>query len=339
MGVNLHAREETAEVYAWNAAVDESTFAAPASPTLPSASPTVFVAPNSDPTVRPGVLGVMTYRPTTNPLSATDAGATATVSVAAFTQRIQGFGDKSINSGSVTGLSFSTPYFIYYDDLTFDGGAVTYAAATTKETAINGAGRFFVGSILTPADGGADTVGQNDGGVGAQSGSHIARKPVTESTLGNVTNTGFGKDSDWATKVSVREPAAGNGDITSKDVYAILSGFGSPEDFGRFYKNMRVVVKANGFVQNETVATGSSVLRVATSVNGGVSYTDFRSVSAAGGSASATLALQTDSIALADGTDPNKVLVGVFGLGHTGGVADDGNLLAEMYEAVLLADV
>lgn len=40
-----------------------------------------------------------------------------------------------------------------------------------KEEAIYGAGRMFVGSITTPAQGAPDTVGNNDGGAGAQSGS------------------------------------------------------------------------------------------------------------------------------------------------------------------------
>ena len=54
--------------------------------------------------------------------------------------------------------------------------------------------------------------------------------------------------------------------------------------------------------------------------------------------ASATLALQIDSIALADGSDPNQIQVEVRGQGHTGGANNDGSLVADMYEAVLLAD-
>jgi hypothetical protein len=114
--------------------------------------------------------GGLTYRPTTNPLTATDAGANATVSIAAFTMRCTGHTDVSVSSGSITALSYGTLYYIYYDDATLAGGAVTFAATTTKETAINGSGRFFVGSILTPVASGASTVGNNDGGVGAQGG-------------------------------------------------------------------------------------------------------------------------------------------------------------------------
>jgi hypothetical protein len=50
------------------------------------------------------------------------------------------------------------------------GSSLTYNATTRKVTAINGTGRFFVGSILTPAATAANTVGNGDGGVGAQAG-------------------------------------------------------------------------------------------------------------------------------------------------------------------------
>lgn len=113
----------------------------------------------------------LTYRPLTNPLTGHDAGTNATVNVAAFTMRTSNKGDISCNSGSITALSYGTLYYIYYDDGTLAGGAVTYQATTTKVTAIQGAGRFFLGSIMTPVAGGPDTVGNNDGGVGAQYGS------------------------------------------------------------------------------------------------------------------------------------------------------------------------
>jgi hypothetical protein len=112
----------------------------------------------------------LTYRPTTNPLTATDAGSNATINIASFTMRTSSKGDISINSGSITALSYSTLYYIYYDDATLAGGAVTFNATTAKTTAINGTGRFFIGSIVTPAATAPDTTGNNDGGVGAQAG-------------------------------------------------------------------------------------------------------------------------------------------------------------------------
>jgi hypothetical protein len=84
--------------------------------------------------------------------------------------RVPGIPDITLNSGSITGLSYNTLYYVYYDDPGFLGGAVTYNATTTKETALLGAGRFFVGSIQTPRATAADTIGNNDGGSGAQNG-------------------------------------------------------------------------------------------------------------------------------------------------------------------------
>jgi hypothetical protein len=109
------------------------------------------------------------YRPLTNPLTATDAGASATITVAAFTMRTSGL-DISISSGSIGSLSYNTLYFLYYDDPNLNGGAVTFVATTTKETALASPGRFFVGSILTPRATAQDAIGNDDGGSGAESG-------------------------------------------------------------------------------------------------------------------------------------------------------------------------
>lgn len=116
----------------------------------------------------------LSYRPLTNPLTGHDAGASATINIASFTMRTSSKGDISITSGSITSLAYGTGYYIYYDDPTLAGGAVTYNATVTKTTALQGAGRFFVGSITTPAAGAIDTVGNNDGGAGAQNGGSLA---------------------------------------------------------------------------------------------------------------------------------------------------------------------
>jgi hypothetical protein len=101
-------------------------------------------------------------------------------------------GDVSINSGTVTGLSYGTLYYIYYDDPTLAGGSPTYHATTTKETAINGTGRFFVGSIITAVSGGPQTVGSNDGGVGSQAGATLVSLggSSTSSGVSNAATTG-----------------------------------------------------------------------------------------------------------------------------------------------------
>lgn len=95
---------------------------------------------------------------TSNPLTATDGGATATISIAAFVRQA-GFGSVSYNAGSILGLAFSTTYYIYCDDPSYAGGAVTYLATTTPSVVAAGSGRIYVGFITTPADGGGGTGG------------------------------------------------------------------------------------------------------------------------------------------------------------------------------------
>lgn len=96
-------------------------------------------------------------------ISATDAGSDATVSVSAHTRHYpqpdSTTDDVAVNAGSVTGLSYSTLYYIYYDDEDRSGGAVTYLATTSEATAAQIGDRHCVGAITTPAAAGADTGG------------------------------------------------------------------------------------------------------------------------------------------------------------------------------------
>jgi hypothetical protein len=117
-----------------------------------------------------GAPGYTAYRPLTNPLTAHDAGSNATINIASFTMQLAGLTNIAYNSGSITGLSYNTLYYIYFDDPAEIGGTVVYHATTTKETAFAGTNRFFVGSIQTPRAGGPDTIGNGDGGSGAQIG-------------------------------------------------------------------------------------------------------------------------------------------------------------------------
>jgi hypothetical protein len=116
------------------------------------------------------------YRPTnpSNPLTAHDDGSSVEIDIASFTMRVavevNGGHDVSVNSGVISGLSYATTYHVYYDDPSYAGGAVTYSANTDQAIALDASGRFYVGSILTPVAGGIDTIGNNDGGTGAQSG-------------------------------------------------------------------------------------------------------------------------------------------------------------------------
>lgn len=99
----------------------------------------------------------------TNPLTAADVGATATISIAAGTGYI-GSITYTWNSGSITGLAFSTKYYVYADDPNLAGGTLTFSASTAPEDASKNNGRVSFGSITTPADGGGGTGGAGGGG-------------------------------------------------------------------------------------------------------------------------------------------------------------------------------
>ena len=114
----------------------------------------------------------------------------------------------SYNSGSIAALSKGTLYYVYLDDPNLAGGSVTYHATTTKETAIVGTSRYFVGSIFTPTSGAPETFGNNDGGSGAQVGmlnsltmsiiSPGSSEPATAGT-GTLTNLEYAIDGDFTT--------------------------------------------------------------------------------------------------------------------------------------------
>jgi hypothetical protein len=110
-----------------------------------------------------------TYRPLSNPLTGHDAGTSAEIEVAEFTMQ-SGSSQVVCDAGVITLLAYNTLYFVYYDDPDFAGGDVTYNATTIKEDALFTENRFFVGSIQTPRKGAIDTIGNNDGGSGAQDG-------------------------------------------------------------------------------------------------------------------------------------------------------------------------
>lgn len=96
-------------------------------------------------------------------ITATDAGANATVTISAHTRHYpQPDGttvDVAVNGGSVTALAYSTTFFIFYDDAGRAGGAVTYQATSSESTAAQIGARHTVGAITTPAAAGADTGG------------------------------------------------------------------------------------------------------------------------------------------------------------------------------------
>ena len=94
-------------------------------------------------------------------MTATDAGANATLTISAHT-RIYGDGTSvSVSGGTVTGLAYSTGFFVYYDQASRAGGAVTYQATTSAATAAQTGDRHSLGAVTTPAAAGPP----NDGNV------------------------------------------------------------------------------------------------------------------------------------------------------------------------------
>lgn len=96
-------------------------------------------------------------------ITGTDAGADVTITISAHTRHYpQPDGstvDVAVNGGSLTGRAYSTLYYVYYDDPTHAGGAVSYASTTNDTTAAQLGDRHLVGSVLTPAALGAPTGG------------------------------------------------------------------------------------------------------------------------------------------------------------------------------------
>jgi hypothetical protein len=143
----------------------------------------------------PANASTLSYRCTTNPISATDSGGGhAAVAIASFNLQVSQKGLVAYSSGSITGLLNSTNYFIFTTDPSFSGGAVSYFASTSKTTSLAGSGNIFIGSITTPAAGAISTIGNNDSGVGNQSGSTLvvlstAQSPAGTAGYGNVTPT------------------------------------------------------------------------------------------------------------------------------------------------------
>lgn len=84
-------------------------------------------------------------------LSATSAGATSTITIAAHSRVYVDGVTVAVNGGSVTGLNQQTTYRIYYDDAERAGGAVTYFATTSADEAAQIGNRHSVGAITTPS--------------------------------------------------------------------------------------------------------------------------------------------------------------------------------------------
>ena len=95
-----------------------------------------------------------------NPLSSNDAGTSATIVVSNHNRLYPNSGPVAVTGGSLTGLAYSTVYWIYYDDPNRVGGAVVYSATTSETVASQRGDRHLVGKITTPVASGSSTTGE-----------------------------------------------------------------------------------------------------------------------------------------------------------------------------------
>lgn len=84
-------------------------------------------------------------------LTATDVGASVSITVSSHDRVYTNGTTVSVDSGSLTSLSYNTVYFIYYDDPTYSGGAVSYSETEIEATAAQTGARHLVGVVQTPA--------------------------------------------------------------------------------------------------------------------------------------------------------------------------------------------
>lgn len=94
-------------------------------------------------------------------LTATDAGSDATITIAAHTRNYGDGTTVSVSGASKTGKAYSTAYYVYYNDPSLAGGAVSYQVTTSATTAAPNktSGRHFVGKVTTPAAAAPPTTG------------------------------------------------------------------------------------------------------------------------------------------------------------------------------------
>lgn len=84
-------------------------------------------------------------------LGASDAGASATITISAHT-RVYGDGTSlAITGASITGLAYSTVYYVYYDDPTRADTTPSFLTTTSDTTAAQTGDRHLVGRVTTPA--------------------------------------------------------------------------------------------------------------------------------------------------------------------------------------------
>lgn len=83
-------------------------------------------------------------------LTASDVGTDVTIDIAAGSRTV---GNRmiSVNAGSITGLAYTTLYYVYYRDPNREGGAVNFLATTDASVPTSDTANVPVGNMTTPA--------------------------------------------------------------------------------------------------------------------------------------------------------------------------------------------
>lgn len=84
-------------------------------------------------------------------ITATDAGASATITMSAHTRNYGNGTNVAVNGGALTGLAYSTVYYISYIQASRAGGAVTYTASTNPDSLRQNGDTHSIGAVTTPA--------------------------------------------------------------------------------------------------------------------------------------------------------------------------------------------
>lgn len=271
------------------------------------------------------------YQLLSNPLTAHDDGSSCSINIADFEIR-SGSTTAEVVGSPIHALAYAQLWYVYYDDPTFSGGAVEFNATQVKDVAMAGDFRFFVGSILTPIPGGQDTVGNGDGGAGAQVGmvNELTMSANTASNqfgTGAIANPQYSIDGDPTTFVVLT--ASGNGSANNLDL--TIAG---PPGISRAYSSLKLKIDASMPVNNLGVSSGGP--QIVYSIDGGVT---FNLISQFHPLPNATVARQSVMINLP--LTQNIALVQVRALMGTGaplfGYASGGSAEIDLYGVSIIA--
>lgn len=94
-------------------------------------------------------------------ITSTDAGASITVTISSHTRVYADGSSVAVTGATLTGLSYSTSYYFYYNDPTHAGGAVTYHPTTNIADTIQSGDVHSVGGVKTQAAAAPPVTGTN----------------------------------------------------------------------------------------------------------------------------------------------------------------------------------